>query len=219
VSVHLALFWLHNNNTFFTSLIPFVPYYTLSDNIIEAIFKTYSPVWQSFEQVQIINNFDDISFDKIVRLVGQLETEIFSEFSERNTMLNAYLSQLFVSLHRLISQNQDLKNDDLAMDYFRRFQRNIKKAEFPKSIPDFAADLNITPVHLNRICKAVVGKSSIELVNQHLVSEAQKYLTHTSYSVSEIAYLLRFEYPNYFAKLFKKLTGLSPVSFREQQRK
>ena len=96
---------------------------------------------------------------------------------------------------------------------------NIKNSEYPKSIPDFADELNITPVHLNRICNAVAGKSAIELVHQNLIIEAQKYLLHTSYSVSEIAYLLKFEYPNYFAKLFKKHTGLSPLEFRRQDRK
>lgn len=62
-------------------------------------------------------------------------------------------------------------------------------------------------MHLNRICQAVVGKPALQLVQEQQVQEAQKYLRYTSYSVSEIAYLLKFEYPNYFARLFKKHTG------------
>ena len=54
-------------------------------------------------------------------------------------------------------------------------------------------------------------------MQEHLLDEARKYLTYTSYSVSEIAYLLKFEYPNYFARFFKKHTGLSPTEFRERQ--
>ncbi|MCP1383768.1 helix-turn-helix transcriptional regulator [Runella sp. S5] len=104
------------------------------------------------------------------------------------------------------------------MSHFRRFQKKIKEANYPKSIPEFAAELNITPIHLNRICRSVSGHSAIQLVHRYLIGEAQKYLTHTSYSISEIAYLLKFEYPNYFAKLFKKYTGLSPVEFRKKQR-
>ena len=70
-------------------------------------------------------------------------------------------------------------------------------------------------MHLNRICQAIAGKSASQLVQEHVLDEARKYLTYTTYSVSEIAYLLHFEYPNYFAKFFRKHTGLSPTEFRE----
>jgi AraC family transcriptional activator of pobA len=119
----------------------------------------------------------------------------------------------------MVKQGEEQKKDDVTMSHFRKFQKKIKEANAPKSIPEFADELNMTPVHLNRICRAVAGKSAIQLVHQNLIAEAQKYLLHTSYSVSEIAYLLKFEYPNYFAKLFKKYTGVSPLDFRRQDRK
>jgi len=121
---------------------------------------------------------------------------------------------------RWLTKQEDAQQaGSLMMNYFRRFQQSIKQSEYPKSIPVFADELNITPVHLNRICKAVSGKSAIELVHQNLINEAQKYLLHTSYSVSEISYLLKFEYPNYFAKLFKKYVGMSPNEYRKHDRK
>jgi AraC family transcriptional regulator, transcriptional activator of pobA len=73
-------------------------------------------------------------------------------------------------------------------------------------------------VHLNRICQNVVGKSALQVVQEYLIEESKKYLEYTSHSVSEIAYLLKFEYPNYFAKLFKKQTGISPTEYRELKR-
>jgi len=39
-------------------------------------------------------------------------------------------------------------------------------------------------------------------------------LLNSTTSVSEIAYNLGFEYPQYFSKLFKKTTDLSPSEFR-----
>lgn len=116
-------------------------------------------------------------------------------------------------------EGEEIKKDGLSLSYFRKFQQSIRASEYTKSIPEFAEELHITPVHLNRICKAVAGKSAIELVHQNIIAEAQKYLLHTSYSISEIAYLLKFEYPNYFAKLFKKYTGFSPNEYRKKDRK
>lgn len=193
---------------------------TLSESIMEDIFKTSNPIWQTYEDIRILNSFEEeISFDRLQYLLANIGTELFRENPERFLMLRAYLTQFFIHLHRLNKQVEAQKGDSLMMIHFRKFQHNIKHSEYPKSIPEFAEELNITPVHLNRICKAVAGKSAIELVHQNLINEAQKYLLHTSYSISEIAFLLKFEYPNYFAKLFKKYVGMSPNEFRLQDRK
>lgn len=192
---------------------------TLSESIIEDIFKTSSSIWKTFEDIRILSHFEENSFDNIQQTLVNIESELFGENPERFLMLRALLTEFFICLHRLTKQEEVQQNDSLMMTHFRKFQQLIKQAENNKSIPEFADELNITPVHLNRICNAVAGKSAIELVHQNLISEAQKYLLHTSYSVSEIAYLLKFEYPNYFAKLFKKHTGLSPLEFRRQDRK
>jgi AraC family transcriptional activator of pobA len=193
---------------------------TLSESIIEDIFKTSSPIWQTFQQIRVLTTFEEeTSFSKMVCLITTIEAELFSENPERFLMLRAYITQFFIGLHRLTKQEEAQEAGTLMMTYFRKFQHNIKHTEYPKSIPTFADDLNITSVHLNRICKAVAGKSAIELVHQNLINEAQKYLLHTSYSVSEISYLLKFEYPNYFAKLFKKYVGMSPNEYRKHDRK
>lgn len=193
---------------------------TISETIIEAIFQTSSTVWQSFNKIHAIHDFDaNDPFETFIDLIKAIEKELFEEYSERDAMLKAYFTQLFVKLHRMVRQGEEQKKDDVTMSHFRKFQKKIKEADYPKSIPEFADELHITSVHLNRICRSVAGKSAIQLVHQNLIAEAQKYLLHTSYSVSEIAYLLKFEYPNYFAKLFKKYTGVSPLDFRRQDRK
>jgi AraC family transcriptional activator of pobA len=192
---------------------------TISETIIEAIFQTSSSVWQSFNTIHAIYDFDaNESFEAFTDLIKSIEKELFEEHSEREVMLKAYFTQLFVKLHRTVRQEEEQKKDDVTMSHFRKFQKKIKEADEPKSIPEFADELNITPVHLNRICRSVAGKSAIQLVHQNLIAEAQKYLLHTSYSVSEIAYLLKFDYPNYFAKLFKKYVGMSPNEYRRQDR-
>ncbi len=193
---------------------------TLSDSIVEDIFKTSNPIWRTYEDIRILNSFEEeISFEQLLRILVNIESELFNENPERFLMLRAYITQFFIHLHRLNKQVEAQKGDSLMMTHFRKFQHNIKHSQYPKSIPDFADELNITAVHLNRICKAVARKSAIELVHQNLINEAQKYLLHTSYSISEIAFLLKFEYPNYFAKLFKKYVGMSPNEFRLQDRK
>ena len=192
---------------------------TLSENLIEAIFPTSSPVWRVFTQGLVLNDFDaEHPFETILDGLRRIEKELFAEQAERDQMLKAHFTTLFLSIYRQSVQHEAQKNDNLSMSHFRRFQKLIKTTQLPKSIPDFAAELGITPVHLNRICRTVAGKPAIQLIQEHVVNEAKKYFLHTSYSISEIAYQLHFEYPNYFARLFKKYTGQTPLEFRNKAR-
>ena len=105
------------------------------------------------------------------------------------------------------------KNRSLTL--FRQFQKNIRLAQNPqKTITSFAQELGITLVHLNRICKNSVEKTAIQVVHEYYIGQAQNYLQHTSYSVSEIAYQLNFNDASYFSRLFKNILGLSPKEFR-----
>jgi AraC-like DNA-binding protein len=48
-----------------------------------------------------------------------------------------------------------------------------------------------------------------------LVEEAKNLLLAPNASISEAAYKLGFEYPQYFSRLFKKKTGFSPKEYIE----
>lgn len=192
---------------------------TISDVLVESLFPVSSAVAVSFSQIQPITTFESpYFFSWIIQLIGQLDEELFNDRLEKQLMLQLYLNQLFIVLHRLLKSTEEAQTQqgNLTLKYFSAFQRSIKKLEFTKSIPDYAQELGISTVHLNRVCQSVAGKSALQVVQEQQVKEAQKYLKYTSYTVSEIAYLLNFEYPNYFARLFKKHTGLSPTEFREQ---
>lgn len=171
--------------------------------------------------VQCLTEFSDTHLAQTVgTLLTQIDRELFNNQPEKRTMLRALLQQLFLTFYRLWHHQETVEAspNHPSVQHFRRFQQRVRAVGTTHSVAQLADDLAITPVHLNRICQAVAGKSASQLVQEHTLDEAQKYLTYTSYSVSEIAYLLHFEYPNYFARFFRKHTGLSPTEFRERQR-
>ena len=190
---------------------------TISDKLVNIMFPPGNSIIVMLENLQILNNYvPPYTFKNVVKLVEELHEE-FSTRLEKQKMLTAMLQQLFLVLYRLWRQHSAVvqEPDNLSLSYFRKLQKRMSESGSKYSIDQYASGLGITPVHLNRICNSVAGKSAHHLLRDHLVDEAKKHLRYTSYTVSEIAYLLNFEYPNYFARFFKKATGFSPSEFRK----
>ena len=135
-------------------------------------------------------------------------------------MLDALLKQLLLVIYR-IGKNKvaSVHHQNNTLDYFARFQKLLKRKSPIESIAKLAKEVGITPTHLNRVCRKVSGKTTLTLVHEALVEKAKNYLAHTGYSVAEIAFMLHFEYQNHFARVFKKITGVSPVLYRKERRK
>ncbi len=193
---------------------------SLSDSVVNDIFKTSPSFLHACDRIHVIDKFkSNQTFEAIIDNLKIIESELFGEQIERMLMLNALLSALFISLYRLCDVDLDHQSDSSMASYFRKFIHLVKSTSQDKDIPYFAEELHISTVHLNRICKQMAGKPASAIITDHIILEAQKYLLHTSYSISEISYLLHFEYPNYFARKFKKQVGLSPQEFRRLDRK
>lgn len=191
---------------------------TLSDGYFDTLFKTSPKVIMAMGQVQLIAvTAEKSKFDRLIRLIDHISNELYEDFSEKQIALQAYLSLLLVEIYRFTKQNEvDLKRDNRQLQYFQDFLKNIKKSYSAiKTIREYAQELNITTVHLNRICQSVVQKSASQMVEAYIIAEAKKYLSHTSYSISEISYMLDFNDSAYFSRWFKKHMETSPKAFRD----
>ncbi len=74
--------------------------------------------------------------------------------------------------------------------------------------------VNLSPNYLSDLLKKETGKNTQDHIHYHVIEEAKNILLNTNKSIGEIAYMLGFEYPQYFNKLFKQKTGKTPVEFR-----
>lgn len=102
------------------------------------------------------------------------------------------------------------------LDYVMLF-KDILEANYKKQkqVNFYAKKIIITEKRLNLATKKVLGKTSKEIIDDRILLEAKRILSHTSESVKEIGYSLGFEEPTNFIKYFKKHTHLTPIEFRE----
>ncbi|WP_183558000.1 AraC family transcriptional regulator [Mucilaginibacter sp. SP1R1] len=84
-----------------------------------------------------------------------------------------------------------------------------------KKAGDFADKLAVHVNHLNAAVREVTGKSTTSHINERILTEAKSLLTHTNWSVADIAFSLGFDYASYFNNFFKKHTGVTPMALRK----
>jgi len=83
-----------------------------------------------------------------------------------------------------------------------------------KTPNQYAEYLSVHVNHLNRAVKEVTGKTTTVLIADRVIKEAKALLMHTNWNISQIAYSLGYDYPNYFNNFFKKQTGVTPRALR-----
>lgn len=77
--------------------------------------------------------------------------------------------------------------------------------------------LYISPNYLCRLFKQQTGKSLMEYVNQYRMQMAKVYLKDIQYKVNQVAEMVGYNDTRYFSSNFKKITGMTPMEFRNRR--
>ncbi|MEO8297538.1 MAG: helix-turn-helix domain-containing protein [Burkholderiales bacterium] len=120
-------------------------------------------------------------------------------------------------------------NDDAHLLYGATRSRKAEQVERFRALVDqrfrervpvdrYAQELGLTLGQLTRLCREILGQSSLEVVNARVVHEAQRELVYSSLSIKQIANLLGFADEAYFSRFFKKHTQQRPSDFRDMAR-
>lgn len=162
-----------------------------------------------------------LNFNDADALFGNIAREFFSDGAGRVCALRSYLGLAFVMLARTVAHENErqLSVADRSVDLARGF-RGLVEGHFKDhwTVAAYASALAITPTHLNRICRGVLGRSALEVVHDRLLLEAKRDLIYTSMTVKEVSNALCFSDPAYFTRFFARNAGLSPTAFRDARR-
>ncbi len=84
----------------------------------------------------------------------------------------------------------------------------------PREVQWYADALSVSPNYLARVVKQISGKSTMEWINEAIMTDIRTSLIHTDESIKEISARLGFNNPSFFGKYVKKHSGLSPKRLR-----
>jgi len=191
--------------------------------LIEFNSEFYHPVNKTkFQRLRKASNknfcqFDNDNFLKLSLILKYIFNEYADKQESYQDSIKANLDILMIELVRQgrISEISTIVTHPYTQErleeFFELLDTHITEN---KQVSYYTNLMNLSSFQLNEITKATVGKTSSELINDHIILEAKRHLLATPNQVKEIADQLGYEDVSYFIRFFKKHTGYSPEAFR-----
>jgi AraC family transcriptional regulator, transcriptional activator of pobA len=182
--------------------------------------KKYEYFDYSVNEALFLSDKEEVLINDIVKNIKNEYHANIDKFSQDiiiahlDTLLNygdRFYQRQFIT-RKITNSTLLSKLENLLNDYFK------DEKQLSQGLPTvqyFADKLNVSCKYLSSMLKQITGLTTQEHIHKKLIEKAKEKLSTTELSVSEIAYVLGFEHPQSFSKLFKTKTKLSPLEFRQ----
>jgi len=160
--------------------------------------------------------------NSVTELVHKIEEEYNQNIDKHSQIVIISTLELLLNYATRYYDRQFSTRTNNNKKYINRFEELLK--DYYKSnkhieigIPTVAycgETLHISPKYLSDLLRKETGRNTQDHIHSFIIEKAKNKLLNSSIPVSKIAYELGFVYPQYFSKLFKKTTDLSPSEYR-----
>jgi AraC-type DNA-binding domain-containing proteins len=187
---------------------------SLSQKMNDYTFFSY----ETSEALHLSDKEKQILYDCVMKIENELQENIDNHsqtliVSNIELLLNycaRYYSRQFIT-RKNSNTNTISQIEKLLKEYFK--SDKLKENGLP-TVKYLADNVHLSASYLSDLLKKETGMNAQDQIHYHLIEEAKNILLNTDNSVSEIAFSLGFEYPQYFSKLFKQKTGHTPIEYR-----
>jgi AraC-like DNA-binding protein len=106
---------------------------------------------------------------------------------------------------------------DFIREAVEVLEKNMANADF--SVEDWSRELGLSRTTLYKRILTVTGKTPIGFIRHFRMQRAAQLLEKTRHNVAEVAYMVGFNNPKYFARYFKEVYGKLPSIYQAEKRK
>ena len=118
----------------------------------------------------------------------------------------AHISQALERKHKLSGEAQRLVRKAMAYIH-EHYAKSISRHEIAQFV-------SIAEDHLTFCFRQELGTTPIEYLQRYRVNQAKRLLKESERSITEIALEVGFSDSSYFSRIFRRITGMSPETFR-----
>ena len=185
---------------------------------LNAKMKDYSFFsYEMAEALHLSEKEKQLLYECIVKIQSELKENI-DDYSQ--TIIVSTIELLLNYCNRFYGR-QFITRKATNRDILAKVEALLKEYFSNKTLPNrlptvkhLADAVHLSPGYLGDLLKKETGLNAQEHIHQYVIEEAKNILLNSNQSVSEIAFHLGFEYPQYFSRLFKQKTGTTPLEYR-----
>ncbi|MEP7317770.1 MAG: AraC family transcriptional regulator [Panacibacter sp.] len=158
------------------------------------------------------------------RMINQLLNRLILICTENNSakdfFANLVLQELVVRLmqtqakHTLLGNYQKHSTSNRFAHVVEYIQKNLQENITIKTL---SREAYMSEPHFFRCFKQQFGLSPVDYINEQRIKSARMMLLAADRPVTEISFSCGFNNLNYFLKMFKRHTGLTPAQYRKSQ--
>lgn len=153
---------------------------------------------------------------------GELEQEYHRVFETilYSPILYRIVAEMLLFIQALMDLVQN-KSEEVRVDVIEQAIRYMERryTDSALRLEDVARHVDRSPAYFSTLLTQKQGTSFRQLLTSMRIKEAQRLLLETALSVGEIAERSGFVNANYFSKIFKEKTGITPRLLRNQKKR
>ncbi|MBE7047458.1 MAG: helix-turn-helix domain-containing protein [Ruminococcaceae bacterium] len=153
----------------------------------------------------------------------ELFEHIYKENDEKNLnyemFVKSYVMQVFAILYRC-----EILKDAVSFFDEKSINRILPALEYIENhynenlnLQDVSKTLNVDKAHFCRLFKKATDTSFVQYLNFVRIQKAEKLLTETELSISEISHRVGFSSPTYFAETFRMIMNCTPRFYKKNK--
>ena len=155
----------------------------------------------------------------VERFFAELHTEYTEMKTGADMAMKGILYTLLTYLYRnYVYEGEGAGDGPMAREMLHRLDLVIKyiSEHYHERITTAALSemCYVSEAHFCRFFKGAVGKTVTRYVNEYRAQKAGVLLSKTDEPIAKIAAEVGFEDPNYFSRVFRSITGMSPQEYR-----
>ena len=202
-----------------------------SPNIFVISFVCHSPAMNSFKRLHALLNKTLKPFISSIiieaestyvipkndvtlkRLTAKADAPLGGE-----QLIKTYLEQFLIILMRSLSEKKEISffpsRESMETHIISEIKKYLEANVTNRiTIQDVCAHFGYSKTNLSVLFKSQCNTTIIKYYNRKKIEYAKKRIRENRYNITQISDMLGFDNPQYFARTFKRVTGMTPTEF------